>query len=204
MTHPGSERIDSYLSSNATTQSLDNGLYIYRQGKYDLLMLDHKEGGLAIFKVQSERGGDQYTVTIRNFQGKKGLTAACTCPYDWGGLCKHRVAAMMALSERNLIETPEPKMEYAMLDNEVRLPDLSDQSLRANTADQTWKTRNNAKKVNFYTTHNRLAEGKVTMQKQDFTFRFMRSGPDLVHSSCSCAQLLPNPLCAHKLAALLV
>jgi len=204
MTHPGSERIDSYLSSNATTQSLDNGLYIYRQGKYDLLMLDHKEGGLAIFKVQSERGGDQYTVTIRNFQGKKGLTAACTCPYDWGGLCKHRVAAMMALSERNLIETPEPKKEYAMLDNEVRLPDLSDQSLRTNTADQTWKSRNNSKKVNFYTTHNGLAEGKVTIQKQDFTFRFVQSGPGLVQSSCSCAQSLPDSLCAHKLAALLM
>lgn len=203
MTYRGSEHIDIYLSTNATTQSLDKGLYIYRQGKYDLLMMDPKEGGLAIFKVQSERGGDQYTVTIRNFQGKKGLTAACTCPYDWGGLCKHRVTALMALSERNLIETPEPEAEYAMLDNEVRLPDLSDQALRTNTADSAWKNRSNFKKVALYTTHNGLAEGKVNFQKQDFTFRFVRSGPGGVQSSCSCAQVLPDPLCAHKLAALL-
>ncbi len=203
MAQPGNERIDLYLSSNATTQSLDKGLYIYRQGKYDLLMMDIKEGGLAIFKVQSERGGDQYTVTIRNFQGKKGLTAACTCPYDWGGLCKHRVAALMALSERNLIETPEPEAEYAMLDNEVCLTDLSDQSLRSNTADSTWKNKANFKKVALYTTHNGLAEGKASFQKQDFTFRFVRTGPGVVQSSCSCAQVLPDPLCAHKLSALL-
>ena len=204
MKQPSGERIDIYLSANATTQSLDKGLYIYRHGKYDLLVFDPKEGGLAIFKVQSERGGDQYTVTIRNFQGKKTLTSACTCPYDWGGLCKHRVAALMALSERNLIDEPEPELQYNMLDNDLRLPDLSDQSLRMNTAESTWKNRNISKKVMLFKATNGYSEGRVTLQKEEFTFRFARISPGLVQSTCSCAQLLPDPLCAHKLAALMV
>ena len=203
MRQPGSERIDTYLSANATTQSLDKGLYIYKHGKYDMLLFDPKEGGLAIFKVQSERGGDQYTVTIRNFQGKKTLGSACTCPYDWGGLCKHRVAAMMALSERNLIEESVPERQYNMLDNEVLLPDLSDHHLRTNTADTTWKNRHITQRVTFYKAPDGISEGRVSAQKQEFTFRFARPLPGVVQSSCSCAQVLPDPLCAHKLAALL-
>ncbi len=203
MRQPGSERIDIYLSANATTQSLDKGLFIYKNGKYDMLVFDPKEGGLAIFKVQSERGGDQYTVTIRNFQGKKTLSSACTCPYDWGGLCKHRVAALMALSERDLIEETAPETQYSMLENELKLADLSDHSLHANTGEATWKNRNIAKKVVFYTAMEGFCEGRVTIVRQDYTFRFVRIGPGQIQSSCSCAQMLPDPLCAHKLAALL-
>ena len=42
-------------------------------------------------------GTRDYTVTIR--KDKKTITATCTCPYDWGGYCKHIVATLIALSE---------------------------------------------------------------------------------------------------------
>jgi len=42
-------------------------------------------------------GTRDYTVTIRT--DKKTITATCTCPYDWGGYCKHIVATLIALSE---------------------------------------------------------------------------------------------------------
>jgi len=42
-------------------------------------------------------GTRNYTVTIRTY--KKTITATCTCPYDWGGYCKHIVATLIALSE---------------------------------------------------------------------------------------------------------
>lgn len=41
-------------------------------------------------------GTRDYTVTIR--VDKKTITATCTCPYDWGGYCKHIVATLIALT----------------------------------------------------------------------------------------------------------
>lgn len=37
--------------------------------------------------------------------------AVCTCPYDWGGYCKHIVATLLKLSERDTedFETSEKK-----------------------------------------------------------------------------------------------
>jgi len=39
-------------------------------------------------------GADAYRVTVRETAG--GLIASCTCPYDWGGECKHIVATLLA------------------------------------------------------------------------------------------------------------
>ena len=40
-------------------------------------------------------GSELYTVTI---SGDKGaIQTDCTCPYDWGGACKHVVAALLAI-----------------------------------------------------------------------------------------------------------
>ncbi|MBI5408500.1 MAG: hypothetical protein HZA14_03950 [Nitrospirae bacterium] len=40
-------------------------------------------------------GSELYTVTI---SGKKGdIQMDCTCPYDWGGACKHVIAAILAV-----------------------------------------------------------------------------------------------------------
>lgn len=35
---------------------------------------------------------------------------SCTCPYDWGGICKHIVAALLACIQRpQQIEAPSPR-----------------------------------------------------------------------------------------------
>jgi tetratricopeptide (TPR) repeat protein len=59
--------------------------------------------GGAVVKVCIEKdsykahvdGSELYTVTI---SGDKGaIQTDCTCPYDWGGACKHVVAALLAI-----------------------------------------------------------------------------------------------------------
>ncbi|MDI6704596.1 MAG: SWIM zinc finger family protein [bacterium] len=42
-------------------------------------------------------GTSDYQVTIQ--VDKEDIEASCTCPYDWGGYCKHVVATFIALSE---------------------------------------------------------------------------------------------------------
>jgi hypothetical protein len=41
-------------------------------------------------------GTYNYEVTVKL---DKGIKASCTCPYDWGGYCKHIVATLMLFSE---------------------------------------------------------------------------------------------------------
>ncbi|MEW6409232.1 MAG: SWIM zinc finger family protein [Nitrospirota bacterium] len=40
-------------------------------------------------------GSELYTVTIKENKGT--IQTDCTCPYDWGGVCKHVVAALLAI-----------------------------------------------------------------------------------------------------------
>lgn len=41
-------------------------------------------------------GTYNYEVTVKL---DKGINASCTCPYDWGGYCKHIIATLISLSE---------------------------------------------------------------------------------------------------------
>ena len=72
----------------ATASSYQRGVSYYRQKL------------VALTKVEAEsfsarvRGTSPYTVHIHS-KGDDYL-ASCTCPYDWGGICKHVVAALLA------------------------------------------------------------------------------------------------------------
>src|SRR5262245_2285575 len=58
--------------------------------------------------IQSEVERSQYTpYRIQIAFDQSGVTSAtCTCPYDWGGWCKHIVAVLLAcLYEGDEIET---------------------------------------------------------------------------------------------------
>lgn len=43
-------------------------------------------------------GTHRYTVRVRDESGALG--SSCTCPYDWGGVCKHIVAVMLSVLEQ--------------------------------------------------------------------------------------------------------
>ena len=63
-------------------------------------------------------GTQKYKVSLR--LDKKGFDAYCTCPYDWGGYCKHIVATLLALSENHdeIIEAGRKEEEtiYSLLE----------------------------------------------------------------------------------------
>jgi len=51
-------------------------------------------------------GTSNYEVTIR--MDKENIEASCTCPYDWGGYCKHIVATLfLSLTARRAEHTIE-------------------------------------------------------------------------------------------------
>jgi len=74
-----------------TKTSFVRGLEYFQMGN----VTDLEQFGNKI--TATVEGTRDYTVTIRT--DKKTITATCTCPYDWGGYCKHIVATLIALSE---------------------------------------------------------------------------------------------------------
>jgi len=48
------------------------------------------------------KGNELYTVTI--YEMKDDIQTDCTCPYDWGGACKHVVAAILAVCNNKEIK----------------------------------------------------------------------------------------------------
>lgn len=79
------------IKALCTKTSFERGVDYFQMGNVTNL---EQFGNKITATVEGTR---DYTVTIRT--DKKTITATCTCPYDWGGYCKHIVATLITLSE---------------------------------------------------------------------------------------------------------
>ncbi|GAA4059005.1 SWIM zinc finger family protein [Amphibacillus indicireducens] len=52
-------------------------------------------------------GSKKYTVKVKLDQANNIIASACTCPYDFGDICKHEVAVFFELRDQNTIESVE-------------------------------------------------------------------------------------------------
>ena len=83
-----------------TERSFTRGMDYYHQG----CVQDFDQFGSTITAYVS--GTSIYKVTIDT--DSDSVKADCTCPYDWGGCCKHIVAVLFAISEnKDVIEKNE-------------------------------------------------------------------------------------------------
>lgn len=103
----------------ADSQSLQRGLEYYHEGAVDNLIV---RGNTLSAEVEGSEP-EPYTVQITFGPGDK-VIAECTCPYEWGGWCKHIVAAMYAY-----LHEPEAVEERPAL--EALLSPLNRDSLQA-------------------------------------------------------------------------
>jgi uncharacterized Zn finger protein len=102
---------EALIRANTTPDSFSRGRSYYDSGA----VVELTQRGNTI---QGEVEGSQYTpyrIQITFDQG--GVTSAtCTCPYDWGGWCKHIVAVLLTcLHESDEIET-RPTLESLLAD----------------------------------------------------------------------------------------
>ncbi len=74
-----------------TESSFERGIEYFRESA----VRDLEQFGNRITSIVA--GTSDYEVTMR--MDKEDIEASCTCPYDWGGYCKHIVATLFALSE---------------------------------------------------------------------------------------------------------
>ncbi len=80
---------DAAIRSKVTEQSYDRNVEYYRSGTVERAMLR----GSRLFSAVQGSEWDPYQVGVTFTDND--FTASCTCPYDWGGYCKHVVATVL-------------------------------------------------------------------------------------------------------------
>jgi tetratricopeptide (TPR) repeat protein len=95
MAYPSRDEIRSLC----TEQSFDRGVAYWKQGRIQTLDID---GGRIRATV---RGTHDYDVSID--VDEDAIHTRCSCPYDYAGDCKHIVAVLLAVEDRDVVEGDE-------------------------------------------------------------------------------------------------
>jgi uncharacterized Zn finger protein len=97
---------ETLIQRHSSPESFRRGQEYYRQGSVISLIQRGKELG-------AEVAGSQFApYNVRVVFDEAGIIeASCSCPYEWGGLCKHIVAALLAC-----VNEPESVRELPALE----------------------------------------------------------------------------------------
>src|SRR5712692_7388031 len=110
---------EAIIRQNASAESFQRGQEYLQAGAVDSLT---RRGN--VFEADVE-GSQPVPYHVRVMVDAGGITAAtCTCPYDWGGWCKHIVAALLAWQHQP--ESVEERPDLAVV-----LADLGREQLQA-------------------------------------------------------------------------
>ncbi len=196
----GNPILDAYILKNTDSATLSRGTRIFRGNRVRFLSLDDTGPGEAKFQVQSDDSTAKYNVTLKGFANRSNQPGGtCSCPYNYGPICKHRIAAWMTLAP--LLEAP-PKLQ-SMADTTALLPDLSDEKLQRQVPNTGWKLRTTIRLVKFLRLEKGFVEAEVTYKKEVFPVTLTQLTGGNVKTSCTCSVYQYEPLCKHKLAVLL-
>lgn len=121
------------LSQNATRQSIQRGQSYFRDGAVGRLV---QRGDELEADVEGTEP-DPYRVWVRFEDEDEVSDTGCTCPYNYGGWCKHIVAVLLAYDKNpDQVEFHPPLVaQLAALDREQLLElvlELADQTVRLN------------------------------------------------------------------------
>ena len=84
---------DAAIRAKVTEKSYDRGVDYHDWGMVERMT---QRGGQLFAEVQGSEW-EPYRVGV-TFLGND-FTASCTCPYDWGGYCKHVVATLLTVAD---------------------------------------------------------------------------------------------------------
>ncbi|MEA5404963.1 DEAD/DEAH box helicase [Arcicella sp. DC2W] len=203
------EKLRKYLKSNALPQSVSRGKIIYQKGGTTFEKISYTDKGEATIKVKSDSSSKFYSVLIKNWNTAI-VSSSCSCSYDWGGICKHRVAALLFLEQDLLTRKPSViqslplKKTYPTSYHIIRISTFDDWSLKSHSSLDDWKNRASVQNVQIISAIDGAAVVDVEYKKETFHLKFekLRFNSE-VATSCSCAQDIENQLCIHKIGALI-
>ncbi|MCT4613278.1 MAG: SNF2-related protein [Marinifilaceae bacterium] len=88
------ELIDRNIEYFSSSQVKARGRKLYELGRVNILSYSEEKDKFHIEVF----GSVKYDIII-NGLSKRSLTSSCSCPYTWGVMCKHRVAALLELKD---------------------------------------------------------------------------------------------------------
>jgi SNF2 family DNA or RNA helicase len=197
------ERLYEYLKTFSNPTIRERGKLIFDKKRLNLKKLVQLGMGEADFAVLSDDGSShEYRVKVTGFASENSiLLSSCSCLYNQGGICKHRVAAVMALDQQ-LTLTPIYKKEELMADSLLIANDISDEEIKKHTLPDLWKLKANIKNIKISHAKDGIAELQIEYKKEVFQLRFEKIDKGIIKTSCTCNQTLRAALCEHKVAAL--
>ncbi len=74
----------------ANEASFERGERYFEEGRVEIIEASERRVKAVV------EGTYNYTVEV---DLDEGISATCTCPYDWGGYCKHIVAVLLAMAK---------------------------------------------------------------------------------------------------------
>jgi len=65
-------------------------------------------------------GTDTYSIFVKLDTDKGIVDHSCTCPYDWGEYCKHKVAVLYRIKDgKGHLQEPETDNNFSILKDEI-------------------------------------------------------------------------------------
>lgn len=102
---------ETMFAAYAAPQIVERGRAYYKQGRVISLVW---RGTTLFAEVE---GSEELAYLVRcTFEESGSLTASCTCPYDWGGWCKHIVAACLSLLYQPEMLEERPSLQHLLAD----------------------------------------------------------------------------------------
>jgi hypothetical protein len=200
-----SDKLDKFLKGNSLPKIIVRGKQMLENKGVTIDKVITDSNGEGIFKVKSETTAQQYNVEIKNWNNGVIVTK-CNCDYDWGGICKHRVASILALKEylkiNPKIEAFKPK--FVTAEQIVRISAFDDFSLKQLATEADWKFRNALVQTDIKHALNGVAETEVKHGNATYQVRIekLRYNNEFL-TTCNCNLSIEAPLCIHKLSSLI-
>ncbi len=92
--HSKKDYIERFIQFRATEKVIEKGKDLYDEGAVNLTYKNDASDAWH-FAVQ---GSQRYTVIIKDLN-RGELSAKCTCPFEWGTICKHSVASLLYIMD---------------------------------------------------------------------------------------------------------
>ena len=103
------EIIDKFILFYSTNEVKQRGEKLYKSGAVKSFDYDNIKDSY-IFHVQ---GSKLYKTQVKGVK-KGNISTSCTCPFEWGTICKHSVAALLFIQNNNNRSTYNSKNEFNM------------------------------------------------------------------------------------------
>lgn len=102
---------EATIQHAASPEIIERGQTYYEQGRVQSLVLR----GTALYA--EVEGNEEFPYLVRvTFGADRFIEASCTCPYDWGGWCKHIVAVCLVLIHEPASIEQRPSLEQQISD----------------------------------------------------------------------------------------